>query len=536
MSEFSTPTNTDECSNLVSWILNKAGDPDKPVLIDAADESRFVTQNMAAKLYTGLVGAFEEDNAVCLHLPNDVLYPVLMLGVWGSRCRWTGSNTAYTAHELKHHISVSKSKYVITLSEHLETVRSATCELTVDDVEIIMFSDILQAEARPKEKVQGLRTVHDLLDTRSADKSGQVLATITANDIAALQSTSGTTGLPKMAIRTHGSFMRESAAIQDDDQAKGYEVRRLFCTPVFHAFSTPEVAINSLRCGLPTYIMKRYDDTFAQKVHKFEITEIAAPPPILLRLQQQADAHPLLQGVRKIFTGGAPLSAELRSRALEIFDVKPRIIPVWGMTEGGWFTTFRHGEDDTTGSVGKLLPGFEVKVITDPDVKSTKGQVTGELLVRSKQVMTGYFENDKATKEAFDGDWLKTGDVGYVRNAKVYLIDRKKDLIKVNGFQVAPAELEGALFDLACVGDSAAISAGSGTDEYPLVFVVLADKSLGEAVALEAIKRRLQENLAHYKWGKVDVKFVDSIPRNPSGKILRKQLREQAKATAKGWL
>lgn len=285
------------------------------------------------------------------------------------------------------------------------------------------------------------------------------------------------------------------------------------------------MVFNPLRLGYPTYFMKRFDDTFAQKVHDFEITETAAPPPMLLKLQQRPENFHLLQSLRLIFCGGAPLADERRSKTLEMFDTPPRIVPVWGMTEGGWFSTLKYPEDDPTNSVGQPLPGYEVKVGERDEIRLDDGRVAGELFIKGPQLMTGYLGNAKASENVFSDGWLKTGDIGYLEDGKIYIVDRAKDLIKVNGWQVAPAELESALLTSPHVLDAAAISVGCGVDEHPMVFVV---PRSGIEVSAADVEGHLRTRLARYKVAYMEVHFVDAIPRNPSGKILKKILREQA--------
>ena len=309
---------------------------------------------------------------------------MLVLGILASRSIWTGTNIASTSFELEHHFQASFTKCVITLPEYERTVQDAAAGLGWD-VEIVFFTDILAENAllkvpcgEPTPKEDGLymltnssgepvarRTLHDLLGTRHEGKVKKKIDYIDPDQVAALQSTSGTTGLPKMAARTHRALILESKAIEDNHAQKPYDVRRLFCTPIFHAFSTPEMVIAPLRLGIPTYIMRRYDDTFAQKVHDLKITETAAPPPMLKMLQEQQSSHHLLQSLRMIFCGGAPLARGLRKQTLAIFETPPRIVQVWGMTEGGWFATFKYPEDDRTGSVGRMVPGYDIKVSTD---------------------------------------------------------------------------------------------------------------------------------------------------------------------------
>ena len=479
------------------------------------------------------------------------MYPILTLAVYASKCRWTGTNIAYTATELEHHFRLSATQYVITSVEHLDTVQAATKKINAP-IEIIVFSDLLTESIHKsadgacsmlaaKENIDKLRgthgaemethgtsfrRLHDLLRDIHPNAMFAGVRDIDVGSVAALMSTSGTTGLPKMASRTHRALVLETLAIEDSNAIKPYEIRRLYCTPIFHGFSAPEMIFNALRLGQKTYFMKRYDDTlFPQKVHEYQITETAAPPPMLLRLFQTPMAREKLQSLRTVFTGGAPLAPELRAKFLSIFHIPPRITQVWGMTEGSWFTTFKFPEDDETGSVGRPIPGCEIKVSDQHTTKLANGLLAGELYIRGPFLMIGYLGDVQATASAFSNDgWLKSGDIGYVQDGKVYLIDRVKDLIKVNGWQVAPAELENALLQSPGVQDAAVIGVGQGIDEHPLAFVVPTNTN----ATAQSIKDHLSERLTRYKTAKCEIRFTTVIPKSISGKILKKELRKQA--------
>ena len=258
------------------------------------------------------------------------------------------------------------------------------------------------------------------------------------DDIAALMQTSGTTGLPKMAARTHRAMVYELVAITDDDTLKPYEVRRLFCTPIFHAFSAPEMIFNALRLGRPSYFMRRYDDTFARKISQFQITETFGPPAMLLRLINNLDDRHLLQSLRYAAYGGAPLGSELRRKFLGLFADTPRLVPVYGMTEGGWYTTLKDLEGDETGSVGRPISGYDVRIDGNAG-DSMNGRPTGEILVRGPQMMECYLGDEKATADAFQYGWFKTGDIGeFDKHGNLRIIDRKKNLVKTqNGEYIA---------------------------------------------------------------------------------------------------
>jgi acyl-CoA synthetase (AMP-forming)/AMP-acid ligase II len=455
---------------------------------------------------------------------NKVLYPVLVLAILASCCAWTGTNPASTSVEIQHHLASSRSSYIVTTPEHLEKVQAAV-DACDGNIEILLWTDILSEDKSSVSSGYGCRTLHDLLQRPQVRTLEARLNMLSDSLPAAIFSTSGTTGLPKMIQRTHRELILESKATED--APKPYHVRRLYCTPMFHAYSFTDMTINTFRLGMPSFYMRRYDHSFAQKVRKFNATETLVAPPVLMRLSNQAEAdmeeRNNLQTLRTVICAGASLSAQLRSNFEQLFDCPVRLIQGWGMSEGGWFTTFRYPECDDTGSVGRAVEGYEIRTSgLDPLVVGGRW-LASELLVRAPQMPRSYLFNDLATVEAFTEDgWLKTGDIGYIDDGKVYLVDRVKDMIKVNGWSVAPAELEAALHKNPRVMEAAVVGHGSGVNEHPVIFVV----PTGE-VQQKDITDHLLNFVARFKVAKCEVKFTDSIPRNPSGKILRKILREQ---------
>ncbi|XPS73998.1 hypothetical protein M3J09_006126 [Ascochyta lentis] len=511
--------------NLVSWALAGTYDEDTQILIDAEEPSRFLTRRLAVDLITRLAGSFEPGTTVCVHSPNDALYPIIVLAILASGCIWTGTNPASTSAELQHHLTSSKASYVITVLEHLQTVRTSV-EACAGNIEILMWADILSEEKSGSRLANGYRTLHDLLQrsqTRSLEKRlDEIMNTFPATTF----STSGTTGLPKMIQRTHRELILESEATKD--APKPYPVRRLYCTPMFHAYSFTDMTINTIRLGLPSFYMRRYNTSFAQKVLQFSATETLVAPPVLMLLSDQAQADPEerknIQSLRTVICAGAPLSAQLRSKFTDLFDYPIRLVQGWGMSEGGWFTTFRYPECDDTGSVGRPVQGYEIRTSGLDPLVIDGDRLASELLVRAPQMPRSYLNNPSASAEAFTKNgWLKTGDTGYIENGKIYLVDRVKDMIKVNGWSVAPAEMEAVLYRNPRVFDAAVVGHGAGIDEHPVIFVV----PKGGEVSPSNITDHLLQFVARFKVAKCEVKFVDMIPRNPSGKILRKILRQQ---------
>lgn len=205
-----------------------------------------------------------------------------------------------------------------------------------------------------------------------------------------------------------------------------------------------------------------------------------------------------------------------------MFRVPPRLIPVYGMTEGGWFARFKYPEEDGTGSVGRVIPGLEIKIDPTSDTQLGDKQRSGEVLVRGSQIMRGYLGNEEATSAAFEDGWLKTGDIGYLSNGKLYLIDRIKDIIKVNGWQVSPVELQNVLLQLEGVMESAVFGSGYGVEEHPVACIVRRSARL----TAEAVREHLSSRLARYKVRTCEIRFVESIPKSSTGKVVKELLRK----------
>jgi acyl-CoA synthetase (AMP-forming)/AMP-acid ligase II len=224
-------------------------------------------------------------------------------------------------------------------------------------------------------------------------------------------------------------------------------------------------------------------------------------------------------------------------------------------------TVFYHPEGDDTGSVGRPIPNLDMKLV-DPESGQdiSKPNTRGELCVRGPTVVSGYFENDTANRESFDSEgYFRTGDIMFVDgdSKKWYIVDRKKELIKVRGFQVAPPELEAvllahpAIIDAAVIGvssralfdsSSGSSSSSAGGDstkhatptgesedsEYPRAYIVRRPGDQGAKLTAEDVRRYFEGRLARYKQLDGGVAFVDAIPKNASGKILKRVLRELA--------
>lgn len=287
--------------------------------------------------------------------------------------------------------------------------------------------------------------------------------------------------------------------------------------------------------------MQKFDlEKWCAHVQNYRITFSYVVPPVVLLLGK----HPVvdkydLSSLRMMNSGAAPLTQELVESVYA--RIKTGIKQGYGLSETSPTTHTQPWEEWHTsiGSVGKLLPNMEAKYMTLPDDGSDPREVSvgevGELYLRGDNVFQGYHNNPTATEDSLSADgWFRTGDVGY-QDAKgnFYITDRVKELIKYKGFQVAPAELEGILVDNEVVDDVAVIGVESEAhgSEVPVAFVVRSAKSKASGVNAEQeaenVIKWLDGKVAYHKKLRGGLRFVDAIPKSPSGKILRRMLKKQ---------
>lgn len=315
---------------------------------------------------------------------------------------------------------------------------------------------------------------------------------------------------------------------------------------MFHAAIVPVAHTTPLRSGHTSYVMRRFElEPYLSSIQRFSITELSLVPPLVIALLMSPLTKKYsLKSVSLISCGAAPLSKEAQNKLKEEHCSSDCVFnQVWGMTETSCVATmFPYSESDDTGSVGRPIPNLDIKIADDEGRDITAYNVPGEICVRGPTVIPGYFENEAANAQTFDQEgYLKTGDIGYcdARTKKWYIIDRKKELIKVRGFQVAPPEVEGVLLLHPQIIDAAVIGVknmpGQPPDvECPRAYVVRRPGEEGKKLTQAEVKQWCGTRLAKYKELTGGVVFVDVIPKNASGKILKRILRDMAKVELKG--
>lgn len=329
-------------------------------------------------------------------------------------------------------------------------------------------------------------------------------------------------------------FMRDLE--QPWKPGQGPPERWLGFLPLYHAYgqlwSVTAAAINRT----PVYFMRQFSfEPFLSHIQNHKITHIQTAPPVLVMLAKRPETTRYnLSSLINILCGAAPLSKELQNEVSTKCDLK--VVQTWGMTEVTCSSLHVPGGlDDRSGSVGYIDPNAEMKLIDDDGKEVTKAGERGEIHVRGPNICLGYWRNEKATKDSFDEDgFLRTGDVAIFDDKGWYwIVDRKKELIKVKGFQVAPAELEAVLLENDDIADAAVVALQMDHEELPRAYVVLKDESKGKIKEKDIVEWTAQR-VAKHKRLMGGVMFIDEVPKSPSGKIQRKIMRDWAKRDAEG--
>ncbi|KAJ7750426.1 phenylacetyl-CoA ligase [Mycena maculata] len=449
-----------------------------------------------------------------------------------------------TSGELVHHFQIAMPSIIFVHSECLPSVLQATAVVGVHSDRIIIIDTVGSSSPAGFKNLDGLINEAGSLP----EFKERVLAEGEArNTIAFLAPSSGTTGTQKVVAISHYnviSIVVQSATFNRINEPYAPLADRRFrpgdlCLgflPLYHIYGGVFNLHFMIYAGLTLVLTPKFNfEKFLANIERYRITHLTLVPPQAVLLCK----HPIvkrydLSSVRYCIVAAAPLSATLTQELLQVLP-NVQLGQGYGLTEtcgtvGMFPLTQKVG---TLGSGGQLLPGTFAKVVK-PDGTLAKESEAGELYIKGGQVALGYYDNEKATQETFIGGWLKTGDQVFFRDKDIFVIERIKELIKVKGLQVAPAELEGHLLTHPSVVDAAVVGI---PDEYsgelPMAFIVL-QPELAAAVEKNtlfageirsSIFKHVQDVKSKHKWLTGGIQFTESIPRNPSGKILRRLLR-----------
>ncbi|CEF77559.1 unnamed protein product [Fusarium graminearum] len=458
----------------------------------------------------------------------------------------TPASSAHSVSELEHQLRSSRAKALFTCAPLLDTAVKAAKTVGIPDKNIFLLP-------LPDVPSDGsYKSIEDLISEGQNLPPLSIPAWIPGQgkrQTAYLCYSSGTSGLPKAVMISHYNVIACTIMIHTYEtmtrQQDGIDTQvALGLLPFSHIYGLVVIAHIAQYRGDETVVMQRFQlDQLLACIQKFRIEQLSVVPPIIVQLLSSQDKCRKydLSSVRLVFSGAAPLGGETIQKLLEHYP-KWRISQGYGLTEASPSVFHTSEADAFLGSSGSLLPGVKVKIIDQHGNEVTEHETPGELYVQGPNVVLGYLHNEKANAETFvwreDGRWLRTGDEVLVRKSErgfehFFVVDRIKELIKVKGHQVAPAELEAHLLDHPYVADSAVIGiVDERAGEVPLAFIVKSREASGisDEDVVKAVHQHVEEHKARHKWLKGGVRVLDVIPKSPSGKILRRVLKAKVAA------
>ncbi|CAH9142761.1 unnamed protein product [Cuscuta epithymum] len=497
--------------------------PDRPCLVNGADGRTYTygeVELTCRKVAAGLdKQGIKRGDTIMILLPNT---PEFVFAFLGASCRGavaTMANPMFTPAEVVKQIKASNARLIVTQACSVVKIKEYAGENGI--------------------KVVCTDTAADgcLHFSELAEEEGMREAGVKPDDVVALPYSSGTTGLPKGVMLTHKGLVT-SLAQHVEGQNPHFYLRGedvLLCVlPFFHIYSM-SIFLCGLRVGAQILIMQRFDIVpFLELIQKYKVTICPFVPPIVLAISKSPAVDNYdLSSVRIVMSGAAPLGKELQDTVRDKFP-QATFAQGYGMTEGGSVLAMslafaKEPFQIKSGSVGTVVRNAELKIV-DPEIGSSLPRnQPGEICIRGDQIMKGYLNQPEATKSTIDEEgWLHTGDIGYIdEDDELFIVDRLKELIKYKGFQVAPAELEALLLNHPLLSDAAVIPMkDEEAGEVPVAFVV---KSNGCSITEDEVKDFVSKQVIFYKRIK-KVFFVDAVPKSPSGKILRKNLRARLEA------
>jgi acyl-CoA synthetase (AMP-forming)/AMP-acid ligase II len=439
--------------------------------------------------------------------PNVPEYAIAFHAVAVAGGTITTINPTYGADEVRFQLQDAGASLLLTVPMFVEVAHAAAEGTDVTDIYVMGEAD----GALPMASLFG-----DPISQVDIDSN---------NHVVVLPYSSGTTGLPKGVMLTHYNLVANICQLDHVLDYQGEEVA-LAALPFFHIYGMQVLMNGLIANGVKVVTMPRFDMGEALGLVQSEkITRFFAVPPMVLGLAKSPDVDNYdLSSLKQIFCGAAPLGAELSQEAAA--RVGCEVVQGYGMTELSPVTHSTVQGESRPGTSGVAISNVECRIVDPESGEDQPVGERGELWVRGPMVMTGYLNNEKATAETIDADgWLHTGDVAIIDDHGHYsIVDRIKELIKYNGFQVPPAELEGLLITHPAIVDVAVIGVpDEAAGELPKAFITLAP---GASVSLDEVQEFVGEHFASYKQIRL-LEEIDVIPKSASGKILRRELRDR---------
>jgi len=464
----------------------------------------------------------KKGNTVALHMWNSPEFVIAFFGILKTGATVTALNPSFKKKDAKYQLEDSESVTVIVDDELHPVIKGIREELSLLKNVIIvgqekhadthLFKELTEKHLPHPPRVE--------IDPR--------------DDLAVIQYTGGTTGPPKGCMLTHHNITSNIFQISiPSTLERTTDDIVLAHLPFYHIYGMTNVMSTSIRLGASMVIMKRFDvEKFLELVQEFKVTSVSTVMSVLTLLTNSPNLlkNHDLSSLRYINNGGTPIVPETARKLQKLMGTT--LIQGYGLSEASPVTNENPMRQIKIESVGPPLPDTEQKIV-DPETGTKElppGEV-GEVITRGPQVMRGYWKRPEATAETIKDGWLYTGDLGKIdEDGYLYIVDRKKEIIKYMGFTVGPAEIEAVLYEHPAVADCAVVGKPDPVaGEIPKAFVAL--RGGAKATEKELIKF-VADRVAGYKKIK-EVEFVETVPRSLAGKVLRREFIEKERKAAK---
>jgi long-chain acyl-CoA synthetase len=492
--------------------------PEKPMLrLGSTTLSYGQVDQLSAQVAAGLRAAgLQRGDTVALQMPNVPQFVLAYFGALKAGMTLVPLNPLLKAPEVAYHLSDSGARVLITFETFADEAVKGAAE--AGDVRVYVASGPGSGEG-PADT-----TPFDALVADGAGADPADVEQMSPDDTAVIIYTSGTTGRPKGAELTHfqtymaATVASETFGYRDDDVT-------MAVLPLFHVFGLSSVMNSAIRAGATLVLVPRFEvgavlDAFEQH----GVTVFCGVPTMFVALMHADLTGRDVAALRICVSGGASIPGEV-IRGFEAAFAGTTILEGYGLSETCALATFnRSAEDRRVMSIGKRLWGCEVRVVDPQDNELPPGpEHVGEIVLRGHNIMKGYLGRPEATAEAMRGGWFHTGDLGHRdEDGFFYIVDRKKDLVIRGGFNVYPREIEEVLHAHPAVREAAVIGRpDERLGEEVVAYVSLrpgASAEPGEVIAF------CKEQLAAYKYPR-EVVVIDELPKGPSGKVLKTELR-----------
>ncbi|MBM7072704.1 long-chain-fatty-acid--CoA ligase FadD [Shewanella sp. 202IG2-18] len=482
----------------------------------------------------------KKGDRVALMMPNVLQYPIALFGVLRAGMVVVNVNPLYTPRELKHQLNDSGSKAIVVVSNFANTLQKVIDETPIENVIISSLGDLLSTPKRTvvnfvikyiKKMVPAYHLPHALSYRKALSKGRRlqyVKPELKEEDLAFLQYTGGTTGLSKGAMLSHknvvSNVLQASGAYSPIlDNGKELVVTAL---PLYHIFALTVNCMLFLHKGAKNLLITNPRDIpgFVSELSKYDFSVLTGVNTLFNALVNNLEfANLNFDKLKLSIGGGMAVQRAVADKWQQITTT--RLLEGYGLTEASPLVSCNaYNSEGYNGSIGLPAPGTDIQVRDDSGLILPQGE-TGELFIKGPQVMQGYWGNEEETKAVIDENgWLSTGDIGYMdEKGLFYIVDRKKDMILVSGFNVFPNEIEDVVALHPKVVEVAAIGVPyEASGEAVKVFVVSKSKKLTE----KDIIKHCRVHLTGYKVPKF-VEFRDQLPKTNVGKILRRELRDE---------